>query len=325
MNHFLATLELCSAVGTPLAADVLWGHIAWGIRYHSGNEALEDWLAFYDEGQPPLVLSDPFPAGTFPRPCLPAQPRPERPPQRQELQRFKQLKKLEAISHAVWDQVAGDLSPQALSEALVGQLSVKPVSVSMTHAGVNRLTGGTGNVDGGSLYSTRQLVYPTGTRFEVWGHSPESLDRVRDWIEWGIEGGYGRDASSGMGHLKLHSLQQRTLPECEGSNAIMLLGPVVPRPEDPSRGFFKTTIKSGRLGGAFAIGEIPGGTTQRQKYPVTMLSAGSVLLTENRPESLGRVLSGIHEWKKIRQYGMAPVLPLRLSSELLQNPLLNPN
>ena len=322
VNHFYATLELCSGIGTPLAADVLWGHIAWGIRYHQGNSFLEDWLKLYDLDTPPLILSDPLPHHTFPMPALPQGPRPVSTPSREEMKAFKKRKKVDSISLAHWEKLSQDVSGNSLAEIIGKQQPQHPTQVTITHAGVNRLTGGTANIEGGSLYSSKQAVYSRGAKFDLWGCSPESIDTVKNWIEWGIEGGYGRDAATGAGHLKLVTCQQRELPGCQKANACMLLGPAIPSPGDPHRGFFRTIMKSGRVGGDFAIGELPGGSTQRQKYPVTMLSAGTILVTDNPPRYLGQVPGGIHEYSGIRQYAIAPAVPLKLSEETLTHPLL---
>lgn len=65
-----------SFMGTPLQADTIFGHFCWAIRYREGESALSDFLAAYDEGAPPLLLSDGFPVvgGSYyiPRPTLPS-------------------------------------------------------------------------------------------------------------------------------------------------------------------------------------------------------------------------------------------------------------
>lgn len=325
MTEFRITLELASAIGTPLAADTLWGHIAWGIRHREGNSFLEDWLARYDQDHPPLILSDPLPAGRFPRPCLPQPPRPPRKPPRETMLAFKQGKKIDSISREGWQVLQAGVSAEKLAEVLTRETPPRKREATVTHAGVNRLTGGTANQDGGTLYTTRQTAYLPGTRFEVWGRSPESLETVQQWFAWGLEGGYGRDAATGLGHLKLVDVSdQETLPQISQPNAMMLLGPCIPSPGDPTQGFFQTLMKSGRVGGNFAIGALPDGVTQRQKFPVTLLTAGTILLTPQPPPALGRVIAGVHRWSGIRQYGITPVLPIRLDDSLLEHSLLQP-
>jgi hypothetical protein len=114
------------------------------------------------------------------------------------------------------------------------------------------------------------------------------------------------------------------LPPVAAPNAVMLLGPAIPRASDPCRGFFKLGIRSGRVGGDFAIGALPDGSTQRQKRPVRCLLAGTVLRVDAKvPDYVGRAVSGVHpSFEAIRHYGMAPVLPLRLDQDVLHDPSL---
>jgi CRISPR-associated protein Csm4 len=310
MNHFRLTLELRGSLGTPLASDTLWGHIAWGIRYRAGNDTLEAWLDRHETGKPPLVVSDPIPSGFFPRPVLPRVSPSERVPKLDEVLAFKLREKRAWIPSEEWNSLAGNLNLVSLSSALAKSTPPESRQTTITHAGVNRLTGGTAGLEQGSLFDTTCTVYPRGTCFDVWGRSPESLETVREWFEWGLEGGYGRDAATGAGHLIVRRIEERALPSVETPNAVVLLGSVIPRPDDPSRGFFQTHVKSGRLGGNFAIGPTPDGEARRQKYPTLMLSTGTVLLTDNAPDSVGRVITRVHHWPGIRQYGIAPVLPV---------------
>ncbi|HID74931.1 MAG TPA: hypothetical protein EYP56_02930, partial [Planctomycetaceae bacterium] len=120
MPGYRIELELRSGLGTPLAADTLWGHIAWGIRYRRGNQALEDWLAAYDGPEPPLVISDPLPHGFFPRPALPRAARPAKLPPKDEADHMKRLEKRAWISWEAWGQTAAAVSPDSIQQALAG-------------------------------------------------------------------------------------------------------------------------------------------------------------------------------------------------------------
>ena len=102
MPTYRIDLELRSALSTPLSADTLWGHVCWGIRYQSGREVLEEWLARYDTGPPPLVMSDPLPAGYWPRPVLPPMPRSETPPKESEAKDRKKLDKVQRLTDAAF-------------------------------------------------------------------------------------------------------------------------------------------------------------------------------------------------------------------------------
>jgi len=327
MPCYRVELELRSGLGTPLAADTLWGHIAWGIRYHQGNQALEDWLAAYDGPDPPLVLSDPLPSGFFPRPALPPATPPDKPPGKEEADRLKRLNKQSWIAREAWLRIAADLSPHSLQQA-IEHTSAPPSAQTMavTRAGVNRLTGGTAQPEGGTLFTLQQSYFSfhRPPRFDVWCCSPHPADQVRRWFAEGVAGGYGRDASAGLGHLVVLGIQPAELPSPPDPNACVLLGPAVPRAADPPRGFFKLGTRCGRLGGLFAVGPLPQGASTRQKRPVRVLQAGTLLLApEGVPSFVGRVLREVHpQIQAIRHYGLAPVLPCRLSHTLLDHYLL---
>ncbi|MDH7600426.1 MAG: hypothetical protein QHH07_12465, partial [Sedimentisphaerales bacterium] len=63
-------ISVRGGLATPLAADTLFGHICWAVRYHQGQKALEEMLGSYSATYSPVILSDPFPLGFLPRPIL---------------------------------------------------------------------------------------------------------------------------------------------------------------------------------------------------------------------------------------------------------------
>lgn len=338
MHLYRITLELRSGLGTPLAADTLWGHIAWGIRYREGEAALTQWLARYEQNvSPPLVLSDPLPAGFWPRPTLPPA-RLDQPPDVATAVKLKSAAKGEWINHDQWTRLieanAQGLGPETLQTAVARQLEAEAeppsaVNASVVRIGVNRFSGGTLQPGGGALFTSEQTYHDDRApasgrprrlpRFDVWALSPEPETTVTWWFEDAIAGGYGRDASAGLGELEVVGVEPGSLPAPPDANAAVLLGPAVPRPVDPARGFFSFDVRSGRLGGDFAIA--PG--MQRQKRPLRCLQRGTVLLTESPPSWIGRLVGGVHEDRRIRHYGLAPLLPCRLSPEILEHPLLH--
>ena len=321
MCTYRIDLELRSGLGTPLAADTLWGHLCWGLRHHQGPAVLNEWLERHDTAEPPLVLSDPFPAGFWPRPALPPAPRPIQPPTKDHADERKRSDKIGWLSDAAWLDCLNAVSPDTIHHAAQASAASHappaPMEMAVTHAGVNRLTGGTAQAGGGVLFTTSQSYFAGPARFSVWARSPESSDTVRQWFEQGLVGGYGRDASSGLGQLVVVAVVSAELPTAQQPNAVMLLGPTVPKPGDPHRGFFQLGTRSGRVGGDFAIGALPDGSTQRQKRPVHCLLAGSVLLTDNPPAFVGRVLRNVHQWSELRHYGLGLVLPIRLEPAVL--------
>jgi hypothetical protein len=98
---------------------------------------------------------------------------------------------------------------------------------------------------------------------------------------------------------------------------MMALGAFIPSPRDPVQGWFAGNVKSGRVGGDFAIGAFPNGNVLRQKRLVRRLLPGSILLgTPNSVPWIGRNVRGVHrELDSIRQYG----LPARVVEDFVSD------
>src|SRR5699024_624779 len=72
MQTLRLTLKPCSAFGTPLKGDTLFGQLCWAIRHRFGETQLTKLLQGYTAGQPFVVISDALPSGFLPRPSLPS-------------------------------------------------------------------------------------------------------------------------------------------------------------------------------------------------------------------------------------------------------------
>lgn len=314
MATYRVRLELRSGLGTPLAADTLWGHLAWGLRWHRGEDALRDWLAEYEAGRPPLMLSDPLPADHLPRPRVPLE-EPESTSVRKQLRRVDWIR----VDDRLWRgainarELSASLS-RAAEEPAIGSVE----ETSELHAAVNRLTGGTAQEGGGTLFGSVRAYYSPNQRFDVWCVSNEGMDEIARLFHDGLLCGYGRDAASGSGDLRVATVEEVTLPQpTTAPNAVLLLAAARPRSQDPSRGFTPFEMRCGRLGGDFAMSCTPSGSTERQKRPILMLSRGAVLLTSGSPQSVGGLVGGVHEDPAIRHYAAAPCLPLTLGDDIL--------
>ena len=333
LHNLLVTLRLCSGLGTPLRAETLWGHICWGIRYRSGSEFLKEWLSQYDADAPPLVLSDPVPHGFLPRPRLPSPRASSTRPLANEAARRKDINRRTLISAQRMMALQTNLTSDGLLSAITEDSSVPAASteVSITQAGINRLTGGTEQPEGGALYTSPVRFYRSPGQndqplFDVYVRSTQSQDIVENWFRDGLSGGYGRDAATGRGDLQFHSISPWNFKAHPQANAVMLLGPAVPRQSDPTRGYFVSGGYSGRVGGDFAVEDTPDGSGIRQKYPVHYLQAGSVLICKTAPDgsrsvptTIGRILRDVHPWSEIRHYGISLSLPLTLDERLLNS------
>src|SRR3989304_7611507 len=67
MKTFEIILRPKSSLLTPLQSDTIFGSICWAIKYSEGEQELVDFLEKY-QTSPPLILSNGFPTGFFPKP-----------------------------------------------------------------------------------------------------------------------------------------------------------------------------------------------------------------------------------------------------------------
>lgn len=327
MQLFCVKLRLRSALGTPLTADTLWGHVAWGIRNREGEAALIDWLDQHDTNTPPLVLSDPFPAGFWPRPCLPAPAIPSLSDTAAAIA-WKRLGKRVWISHSAWQKVVDELDANRLVDILdeaneIARIAPTPKAAARTRIGVNRFTGGTLQDSGGAVFTLDELFYPMNQEFDLWGVSSVPIEQVSKWISYGIEGGYGRDSAAGLGRIEVVSVQATAFPTVKNANASIVLGSYVPKVNDPCHGLAKMGIRAGRLGGDFARNDLPGTETIRQKRPVSFLAPGSLIIDFHPQLIRGRCLSHVHPGLPgVRFPGWSPMLPCRVANSVLHDPIL---
>lgn len=331
MNTYKLTLTLQGPLGTPLSADTLWGHLCWGIVYHQGPAALEEFLAATRSPPadgPPLVLSDPLPAGFMPRPILP----PPEPAEEDELvdslvargllpkdlpeqtDKLASLRRRRYVSLEDFRAIIDNLSVTELmrtgcEHAGAHRPSVpRMVTAAVAHNTIDRLTNHT-LAEGGLFFSPETFTNGL-VDFDVWTASSLDAARVRELFTWGLEGGYGRDASTGKGNLAVGDLTPASLPAAKAPNAMMTLGPCAPAADDPTRGHWTVETRFGKLGGPWATQDDPAGAGVF-KHPVIFLAAGAVLAGPVRP-FLGRLVEGVHPGRpEVVQYGLALTVPVR--------------
>lgn len=314
MDCLRVELRPLTAFGTPLAGDTLFGHLCWALRWRHGETALERWLDGYTAGRPFAVVSDAFPAGKVPRPAVPEWAFGLRldPSQRKRWR------------SRAWLPLSGSDSPFGdwlrTAESLPDDLL--PVEEILVQNTINRLTGATGDGPFAPRRVTRS-VFPHGARLEVHlAHDPERIDveTLLQAMEDIGEGGYGRDASAGLGKFSIGAVDRRR-PVTDGRNAAITLAPCAADPAAlvTAECFWQPVTRFGRHGSVAALG-LAGGAFKR---PVLMMRTGAFLrLREGHvPAFHGRGLGGrvdplsavipgtVHQ-------GYAPLLPIRAEVSL---------
>lgn len=209
-----------------LRSDTLWGTLCWAIRSVYGNQKLEDWLASYQKGQPPVLVSSAFPfeeeadggiSYFLPRPPLP--PIKEGRPDFETMKLFKKEKKVQFLPLSTLQRMAlGKLTDKGLVMELREELKEKDklaqpkvLTESFTHNTIDRLRGGTLQVTGGAgqlFHDEERFVHGTpiagddghykkaGMFFLVQTDDIAMLDACFRWLR---HTGIGGDRSVGKG------------------------------------------------------------------------------------------------------------------------------
>jgi len=216
------------------------------------------------------------------------------------------------VPAAALAECVNNLSAESLLCAVLRHDALAPVPLPavVAHNTINRLTQHT--AEQGGLFFQTEAFPPKPIDYDV--HLLTSLppERVRDVFIRGLAGGYGRDASTGKGRLVVGDLDPSPWPGADRPNAALALGVFAPSGKDPSRGWWRCTVRLGKLGGPWVHGEAQGHVPF--KHPLCMLQAGAILAPYSRPW-LGRVVEGVHPTRtQVVTCAMAPVLPVRCAA-----------
>ncbi|MEO5348316.1 MAG: hypothetical protein H7836_01515 [Magnetococcus sp. YQC-3] len=318
MKSLRVTLRPVTAFMTPLHGDTLFGQLCWALRNRLGDAWLDGALAGYDRGEPFLVVSDGFPAGYWPRPCLPPLP---------GSNRDKVAKKQLWVPQRGWQKPLQEWLLACCSEqdAFNPAKESKPPlrSLPRTRNSINRMTGTTGE-GGFAPYTLEQIWFPPENRLELWLLHDERVKReeIRQALLDVGQGGFGKKASSGMGHFELsEDLREESLPAQKGSNAWLSLGFCLPHggTMDPQRSFYQVFTRFGRHGDQAAL------TGQPFKKPLLLTRAGAVFSPQQfrSRQWIGHGIGGdgqiSHCMPKTVQQGYAPVVGLHVDWELFNH------
>jgi len=323
-------VKLRSKLRTPLQSDTIFGHLCWGILYLKGEDALESFLAAYDD-EPPILISSAVSRDKLPRPVMPLSRQSRHrlvEEHSDQAARFEKHQKLKKVSKVAWMDVAewmefrNGLSQEKITAFLMERTKDRDVQssddvsrqVHRAHNSISRLDGRV--LQPGGLYFIKEEWFYGDRALDVYCRFAEEQyqdlwDEV--WARYIVPTGFGRDKSTGAGQLDIQKDEDFDpgMFELDGANAWMTLSHTAPHSwENGLDGWYKTGLKFGKLGGAFAVTGPEGGKPNPFKKPIIMILPGGVIKGTNPPT--GRLLSDIHLDQKIRHYGIPLCLPARL-------------
>lgn len=308
MKIYRAKIRPKTSFITPLHSDSIFGALCWTIQKSEGTEALKQILNLFLKQDPPFIVSNGFPGDFMPRPFVP--PKPEGLEDKskeqllEEVSEGKRIKKtkyltLEEFKTIIWNGTS-EISTK-----------IKPyIDVPVVHNSINRWSGTT--LESGGLHSAVER-FSNVNYWSIYIKAKEEwYDKLKKWISILGEIGFGKRKSVGKGHFVLLEFTQVDFfSNLETSNAFVVLSNFVPSTKDPTRGFYKTFVKYGKLDGEFATGGNP------FKTPILMIVPGSVFLTDDVNEYYGRMVTKVSSGDTdIVHYGYGFSVPAKVSTGL---------
>lgn len=296
MALFRIQIKLKSPLVTPLKGDTIWGHVAWGIANHEGDDAVARFIADCKENHA-FVISSAFPKGSVCK-AIPDVPERIENLSPEDYAKIKQAKKKRYESaNAYFD----------ISEPVQKTEEKSPFkSNTVTHNTISRITNSV--VDGG-LYSIDELwTDKEHSDFDIYVLSSYSAERVKQLCEWAFENGYGADSSTGKGEIEVGKNVTEVKPKLHGNKYVALAPFVVPDMDENEIEKLKLKadifVRSGKIGGSFVSSLSP------YKKTVVLYEEGAVFESNEPIEFIGELLTNVHADSHIVQSAFAPVIPI---------------
>ena len=302
MKWYQIKLELHSATASAWQADTIFGHLCWALRYTEGEDALAQFIDACRQGYPPILVSNGFPAGLFPRLRVPPVPLNTTAPLENQRRQATEEKEARKIAHLTLEEFNDAINGALVSPSIKERV---PQRVTLKNQ-INRLTGTTG--ESGELFEFEEYFYPA---ISIYARiENDFIETARNLFSFIADNGYGKRKSVGYGAISSMSFAPlEGLNPPEDANGFVSLSNFVPARGDPTVGNWDTIIKYGKLGEEYALEK------SAFKKPVLMLTAGSTFYDSPVKPFYGRMVPGVsHGYPQVVQYGFALPVPARLRS-----------
>jgi len=304
MRTYLIELSVPSGFITPWHSDTIFGHLCWVAERHDGFKNFSGAVGLIDlhrGGNPPLILSDAFPAGFLPAPADLKEFFDQRMKGELDTDKYSLLKKIKGIEYVALDQFR-NYQRGKLFELRENDDQI--ISAVTLHNQINRLTNTTG--EEGSLFEIEER-FVKGGKFNVYARIRDGFEKdVNRLFELFAAGGFGRKKSSGKGAFKLLDIKEVDyLDRPEKSEGYLSLSHFVPAQSDPTEGIYRVMVKYGKMGEEKSLGGNP------FKKPLLMIRPGAVFRTDNFRPYYGRMVENIsYSNSEVVQYCFTFAVPL---------------
>ncbi|HPT49285.1 MAG TPA: hypothetical protein PKZ22_03660 [Accumulibacter sp.] len=317
-HHVLhrATLTLRTPLGTPLAGDTLFGQLCWTLRETAGDAELRRRLDGYTTGKPWLVVSDGFPSGYLPRPTLPRHldDLAAGPDACKASRKADRQKRWIACRHAGETLLA---MPRVADDDTVAYGGQAPRHDIQAHNTLNRLSGTTGE-GAFAPYTAPRIHHAVDQKIDLYLLLDEQRVSAAETVALLAalgDGGYGRDASVGLGKFTVDSLQPAAFASPAAASAYWTLAPCAPQGQGftAERSYWRVLTRFGRHGNILAT------TGKPFKTPILLAATGAVFTPADgwrRRLFIGQGLGGDGRLSKAEtatvHQGYSPVVPIAL-------------
>jgi len=302
MKTIRLKFKLSGSYLTDWSSDTMTGALLWAYYRKYGSNALSELIAAFLENDPPFVLSSGFPGDLLPRPFIP------QPAQRIEtlnqIVEGKKLKKSQWVTLEMFNNLRQGLM-------LRPEEILKPSTEEVVlHNQVNRISGSTS--EGGELYSIEErfLNIKQYMHITVYANVKPEWNGIFSemFADLGRTGIGGRSSTGKGAFIVEECVDFNGFPDPLVANGYIILGNVIPKATDSTKGYFKVSIKRGKLGEEYAKLANP------FKKPLVMLMPGSVFYSSTPTFGwLGRFVKNIAPIKpQVVHCGMAMVIAARL-------------
>jgi len=299
MKIYKLKIKVKSSNITPWQSDTIFGSLCWALSQKEGVESLKNFLAEYDNGFYPFVVSDGFPGDYLPKPMagntFPVEEDKDKEQALQIAQKAKKAKKTNWVTVQEFNTIINNGCIEIESKER------QNIEIGVMHNQISRITDTT---EEGSLYELSEVFW-TNHLSIYFAVDCAVKNKIIELFEILALKGFGKRAAVGKGSFIIEEVSEfNGLKVPSNANSFVSLSNYVPKADDPVWGQYKTFVKYGKLGQDYAYRENP------FKKPLLMIRPGAVFWMEHPKFAYGRMVKNISpQFDHVVQCGCILAIP----------------